>query len=252
VLNHRINGNGPPLLLLHGFGISFNIWNGLRPTLADYFACVEVELPGIGLSSPPPRDSSYLAAAVDALDSLRDSLGFACWHVLSYSTGTRVAEAYLCAQAGRVERAVFLCPAQATPLNARGLRFADKFDARFPSVGNWILSGWRMRFLIQLLGFNLKANTLAPSWFAEITSQSVDILKTTLRSMPEGGATPIKISENIPALFLWGKEDLITAAPQQSSPRDVVIHANHSMPQTRAEDVAEIIVPFLDGLTPKG
>ncbi|MBV6395460.1 MAG: 2-succinyl-6-hydroxy-2,4-cyclohexadiene-1-carboxylate synthase [Anaerolineales bacterium] len=247
MLSHKIHGGGPPLLLIHGFGISFNIWNGLRPILADHFTCIEAELPGIGLSPAPPRDSSYLAAAVDALESLRASLSIARWRVLSYSTGTRVAEAYLHAHAERVERAVFLCPAQATSANARGLRFADKVDARFPPVGNWILSGWRIRFLIQLLGFNLKTNALAPAWFAEITSQPVHILKTTLRSMPGGGVAPIHVPPKIPALFVWGKEDLITVRPKRSSSRDVIIHANHSMPQTGAKEAAEIVAPFLRG-----
>lgn len=247
MLNYQIHGDGPPLLLAHGFGISFNIWNGLRPRLADHFTLIEVELPGIGLSPLPPPTRPYLAEAVDALDSLRACLGFDRWHLLGYSTGSRVAEAYVQTHPARVERIAFLCPAQARPIGARGLRFADCFDSRFPAIGNWILSGWRIRFLIQWLGFNLRSNPLVTDWYAEITSQPVDVLKATLRSMPEGGANPIAVPEGIPALLVWGKEDLITATPKRPSPHDVVIHACHSMPQSRAKEVGEILLPFLRG-----
>jgi pimeloyl-ACP methyl ester carboxylesterase len=242
MLNHRIIGNGPPLLLLHGFGISFNIWTNLTPLLRDHFTLVTVELPGIGLSPLPP--GPYLPAAVDALDALRAHLALPRWDILSYSSGTRVAEAYLQSHAQRVARAIFLCPAQTASAKANSLRVASKIDARFPALGNWVLSGWRLRFLIQLLGFNLQSNPAVDAWYAEITSQPVDILKATLRSMPNGGECPITIPTQIPALFIWGREDLITATPRKPSARDVIIHANHSAPQTSPREVGEAMISF--------
>ena len=239
-------------MLLHGFGISFNIWNGLRPLLRDHFTLIEVELPGIGLSPLPRPDSSYLAEAVDALDSLRDFLGLGRWNVLGYSSGSRVAEAYLQAHPDRVERTIFLCPAHTAADKAFGLRVASVMDARFPKMGAWVLSGWRLRFLVHLLGFNLRRNSPVDAWVDEIVSQPVDILKGTLRSMPNGGARPFEFSDSISALFVWGREDLITATPKRPSTRDVVIHANHSMPQMRAKEVAEILLSFIGGENPEG
>jgi pimeloyl-ACP methyl ester carboxylesterase len=131
------------------------------------------------------------------------------------------------------------------PFKAAGLRAGIRLDAKFPQLGNWVLSSWRIRFLIQLLGFNLKPNSLASVWYNEITSQPVDMLKATLRSMPEEGARPFEVPAQIPALFVWGRDDLITARPRKPSERDVILHANHSMPQTKAREVAEIIFPFL-------
>jgi pimeloyl-ACP methyl ester carboxylesterase len=245
MLNYRIDGDGPPLLLLHGFGISFNIWTDLLPHLRGHFKLVTVELPGIGLSPVPPLSVPYLAAAVDALDSLRDSLAIPRWSVIGYSSGSRVAEAYIQSHTERVERVVFLCPAVTEPFKAAGLRAGIRLDAKVPQLGNWVLSGWRIRFLIQLLGFNLKPNSLAPAWYTEITSQPVDILKETLRSMPEEGARPFDVPAEIQSIFIWGREDLITVTPHRPSTRDIVIHANHSMPQTKAHELAEIILQFL-------
>ncbi len=242
MLNHHIIGDGPPLLLLHGFGISFNIWTNLTPLLRDHFTLVTVELPGIGLSPLPP--GPYLPAAVDALDSLRAHLAFPHWDVLSYSSGTRVAEAYLQSHAERVGRAAFLCPAHTAPFKTNGLRVASSLDGRWPALGNWVLSGWRLRFLIQLLGFNLQRDSRVPAWFDEISSQPVDVLKATLRSLPDFGAPSIVVPNQIPALFIWGREDLIAAMPRKLSARDLIIPATHAAPQTNPREVRDAALAF--------
>ncbi|MBI5936128.1 MAG: alpha/beta hydrolase [Chloroflexi bacterium] len=251
MLNYRIDGDGPPLLLLHGFGISFNIWTNLTPLLRDHFTLVTVELPGIGLSPLPPDTSTslsaslYLPAAVDALEALRAHLALPRWDILSYSSGTRVAEAYLHSHAQRVSRAIFLCSAQTASAKANGLRVAGLVDAHFPALGNWVLSGWRLRFLIQLLGFNMQRDPRVPAWFREISSQPVDVLKATLRSLPDFGARPIVIPDHIPALFIWGSRDLITATPRHPSARDLIIPVTHAAPQTSPREVGEAIIQFL-------
>jgi pimeloyl-ACP methyl ester carboxylesterase len=82
------------------------------------------------------------------------------------------------------------------------------------------------------------------AWYTEITSQPVEALKATLRSMPDGGSRPFDLPD-VPSLFVWGREDIITATPRRPSPRDVIIHATHAAPQTKAREVAEVIIPFL-------
>ena len=245
MLNYRVDGDGPPLLLLHGFGISFNIWRDLTPLLRDHFRLVTVELPGIGLSPLPPPSRPYLAAAVDALDSLRVHLAIPRWSVVGYSSGSRVAEAYAQTHPNSVERIAFLAPAFATAANSFGLRVASMVDARIPSLGNWILSGTRLRFLIHFLGFNLQPNPAVDSWLAEISSQPVEILKATLRSLPDFGARPFEVPNQIPALFIWGREDIITNTPRKPSECDRIIRATHAMPQTKAREVGEILLSFL-------
>jgi len=243
MLNYRMDGDGPPLLILHGFGISFNIWTNLTPLLRDHFTLVTVELPGIGLSPLPP--GPYPSAAVDALDSLRAHLAIPRWSILSYSSGTRVAEAYLQCHADRVARAVFLCPAQTASMKASGLRVVSSVDARWPALGNWVLSGWRLRFLIWLLGFNMQLDPRIPAWFDEISSQPVDVLKATLRSLPDFGAPPIVVPAQIPALFVWGSHDLITATPRRPSAHDLIIPATHAAPQTNPREVGDAVIQFL-------
>jgi pimeloyl-ACP methyl ester carboxylesterase len=244
MLNYELDGSGPPLVLIHGFGISFNIWRELRPHLKNHFTLILTEMPGIGHSPLPLSSAPYLDSAVNELDSLRASLGFERWSVLGYSSGSRVAERYAQCHPERVEHAVFLSPAQTAAHKAFGLRSAIWLDHRYPCMGNWVLSGWRIRFLIDLLGLNFRHPELLPAWFEEITSQPVDILKETLRTMPRGGSKKFDIPD-VPSLFVWGTQDLIMDRPRPLSTRDRLIRANHSAPQTDVGEIVEVVLPFL-------
>lgn len=245
MLNYKIEGEGPPLLLCHGFGISFNIWKELSPILRKRIQLVIVELPGIGSSPIPPAGESYLSRAVEELELLRSYLNIPRWTVLGYSSGSRVIEAYLQIHGIRVERAIFLCPAYVSKGTADGLRIAISLDKNYPSLGNYVLTGSRIRFLIRLLAFNLRHNPQVDKWYREISTQPMEILKETLRLLPEGGAHKFVVPDQIPALFIWGNRDWITANPHPPCGRDVIIEATHSAPQTSADEVAKNILTFI-------
>ena len=243
MLNYKREGTGEPLLLIHGFGISFNIWDDLLPLLRDQFSLIQIELPGIGASPPPKQGQNDLDAAVEGIEQVRAALKIERWHILSYSSGTRVGERYIYLCANRVDHAMFICPAKISSRRALGLRLAIQLDTMLPQLGNWVLSGARLQYLINLLGFNSQPNERSPRWFQEISLQSIEILKVTLRSLAHGGAKPFSMAGNN-ILFIWADEDRIIEAPRLSS-RDRVIHANHSAAQTAAHPLAELILPFL-------
>lgn len=244
MLAYEVDGRGPSLLLIHGFGISFTIWNELRPLLSDHFTLIMVELPGIGRTPPPAPGCDYLDEATEGIEQVRRHLGINSWRVLSYSSGTRTAEYYLKLHGDKVEYAAFLCPVETRPLTAALLRSAVFWDRRFPRFGDWVLSGRRFMALLNLLGFNLRGGPLMQAWFDEITSQPVGILKETLRSIPGGGVGKFSLPPGLPCLFIWGREDWITASPRRETGIHRLIHANHSAPQTAAREAAALLIPF--------
>jgi len=166
------------------------------------------------------------------------------WRIFSYSSGTRVAEAYIQHHADHVVNVLFLCPLQTQFHKAAALMLAKAIDARFPRLGNWILSGRRLDFLIRLLGFNSQKSEHSRAWTDEIGACSVEILKQTIRSMPDSGRRSF-VTPPVPYLFIWGKQDRITASPRKPSAHHRLIHATHAAPVTAAEDVAELAIPFL-------
>lgn len=73
-------GQGAPLLLLHGLGGSAGSWTPLRPLLAPHFALVMPDLPGFGRTPPPdaPLSTTSLADAVEAWLGREGLRGVAC------------------------------------------------------------------------------------------------------------------------------------------------------------------------------
>lgn len=52
-LRYDDDGEGEPLLLLHGWGCESNVWNGIKPVLVKHFRVISVDLAGFGRSDEP-------------------------------------------------------------------------------------------------------------------------------------------------------------------------------------------------------
>lgn len=249
MLGYKVEGNGQALLLIHGWGVSFNIWQNLSPLLAPHFRVVMIELPGINDTPWPDPAQPYNQAAAEAIERVRQTLDIERWSVLSYSAGTRVGEAYVRQDAAHVERAVFLCPIHLSRRRAHGLRFGNWVNDRWPGAADWMVSGWRLKRLIQVLGFNGRSHPYVEEWTNEIGSQSKEVIKMTLKSFPGFGAVPFDLPE-MPTLFLWGRRDVIAVPPRRTRPNDCIIPADHSAPILAAGAVADVVIPFLNSLPP--
>jgi pimeloyl-ACP methyl ester carboxylesterase len=57
-IEYHINGNGYPVILLHGFGEDNNIWKGFVKKLSRNYTCILPQIPGSGNTSPLPGSVS--------------------------------------------------------------------------------------------------------------------------------------------------------------------------------------------------
>jgi pimeloyl-ACP methyl ester carboxylesterase len=243
ILNYRVVGNGPPLLLVHGFGISFNIWQNLLPLLCPYFTLVMVELPGVGGSPMPSTRGDYLHSAVEALEAVRRAMGFEIWNVLGYSTGSRIAEAYVKTYPEYIYRTVFLCPLKVENYKILLLRFCFWVDRFIPAIIPWLLHGRPLKFLILLFGFSLQSNSLIGKWQSEISTCPVQILKETARMIIPMGTRSFSVP--VPFSLIWGDMDIVPIKPGKPGRHDYFVHTNHAAPMLVADKISEIIITFL-------
>jgi haloacetate dehalogenase len=88
-------GDGPPLLLLHGYPQTHVMWHKVAPQLAREYTVVCPDLRGYGDSSKPKglTDHSNYSKRAMALDMVEvmGSLGFVAFHVVGHDRGGRVA-----------------------------------------------------------------------------------------------------------------------------------------------------------------
>ena len=108
----RSRGDGPPLVLLHGFPQTHACWHRLAPALADTHAVVCMDLRGYGWSSVPRGDPAHetyskRAMARDVV-AVMEALGHVRFAVAGHDRGARVAYRLALDQPGRVERLALL------------------------------------------------------------------------------------------------------------------------------------------------
>ncbi|MBO0793956.1 MAG: alpha/beta fold hydrolase, partial [Ktedonobacteraceae bacterium] len=225
------------------WGVTYAIWQNLAPLLKSHFQLIMIELPGIGNSPRADAQQPYYQACADAIEEVRQSLGIEQWMVLAYSSGTRAAEAYVQRYSTHVSKVVFLCPLYLPELWAL---FVYLLEAVRPPqmLKHWLFSDWRLYSFIIALGFNWHRHHYTRLWKEEIELQPLDMLIRTLCEIPGKGRAPFT-PLNVPALFIWGTRDVLTARPRRPRANDVFIRADHSAPMLAAPGVAEVVLPFL-------
>ena len=90
-----VGGNGPPVLLLHGYPQTHVMWHRVAPALTHAYTVVCADLRGYGDSSKPTTDAMHApyskrTMARDMVELMR-KLGYAEFRLVGHDRGARVA-----------------------------------------------------------------------------------------------------------------------------------------------------------------
>ncbi|MEW6659434.1 MAG: alpha/beta fold hydrolase [Thermodesulfobacteriota bacterium] len=217
-INYYEAGQGPPLLLLHGFGASAYTWRFLIPPLAaDHRVCT-IDLKGFGLSDKP-RDGRY--AVSDQADM-----------VAAFIRDRHLQGAVLIGNSmgGAVALMTYFQLRSETPASIKGLVLID--SAGYPQKLPWfirlaripVLNTWGARLLSPRF---LTGMALRKSYYnrEKITDAAIDtyayygslpgareaVRQTALQIVPanmEAMITQYK-TIRVPTLIIWGQEDAV-------------------------------------------
>jgi pimeloyl-ACP methyl ester carboxylesterase len=125
-LHVRTGGSGPPVLLLHGFAETGDMWNPVLPLLAREHTVIAPDLRGAGDSDKPEGGYDKAGMARD-MHALVRALGLERVTVVGHDIGLMVAYAY----------------AAQFPLDTARVVLMDAF---LPGIGNW-KAMWLLRDL---------------------------------------------------------------------------------------------------------
>jgi len=130
-LHYLTAGEGPAVILLHGYTQTSRMWRPLIEKLKEKFTIIAPDLPGIGDSDIPKNGSDMKTASI-RVHELAKSLGITRARVVGHDIGLMVAYAYAAQFPAEVEKLVVM-------------------DAFIPGVAGWELaynnpSMWHFRF----------------------------------------------------------------------------------------------------------
>jgi len=130
-LHVRTGGQGPAVLLIHGYGETGDMWGALAQALAPTHTVVVPDLRGMGLSAKPPGGYDKKTQGAD-MAGLLDALGIDKVALVTHDIGNMVGFAFAALHRDRVTKFALI-------------------DAPLPGVGPWeeILKNpllWHFRF----------------------------------------------------------------------------------------------------------
>jgi uncharacterized protein (TIGR04551 family) len=209
-IHYRSIGDGPAIVLLHGFGASLDSWSGVADVLAKHHRVVAVDLKGFGWTSRPDGDYSPAAQAALVWHVL-DKLGVDDVAVVGHSWGSSVALAMTLAQPARVRRVA--------------LYDAYVFDEEVPSFFRWAGIGGLGEVLFGLyydqriderMPLSLHDDRYVTQWAVDHIEEELARPGTTAAALATArGNHFAAIDEKLPTiaqpvLLLWGADDQVT------------------------------------------
>src|ERR1700757_839139 len=106
-IHYLTAGQGPAVILLHGYTQTSRMWRPLIEKLKEKFIIIAPDLPGIGDSDIPKRGADMKRAAI-RIHALAKSLGITKARVVGHDIGLMVAYAYAAQFPREVEKLVVM------------------------------------------------------------------------------------------------------------------------------------------------
>jgi alpha-beta hydrolase superfamily lysophospholipase len=120
-INYKIGGQGPAVILLHGYTQTSHMWLPLMPLLGSNYTVIAPDLRGAG-NSERPKDGHDKKTMARDIRELVQQLGYKQVRVVGHDIGLMVAYALAAQYPGEVNKVVLM-------------------DAFLPGVGDWKSSG---------------------------------------------------------------------------------------------------------------
>jgi 3-oxoadipate enol-lactonase len=251
-LHYTDEGSGEPVVLIHGFPLSLELWKPQRAALSAGYRVIAPDLRGHGRSDPPPDDLSIGQYADDVV-ALMDALGIGAATVGGLSMGGYVVMALLRRHPNRV-RGIMLMATKATADTESGKQGRNEMIALAQSEGAAAVAD---KMLPRMLTARTRAEDpelveFVRSMMASISVAGIVGALKALRDRPDSTSTLQGL--RLPALILGGAEDEIaTRADLEAmhhaipgSVLELVPDAAHLVNLEQPEAVNRAILGFLE------
>ena len=242
-----IDGDGAPVVLIHGLGGSSNTWQPLMPVLRN-FAVYRPDMPG-SARSPVPAEPQSIASLAEAIVGGLKELGVSSAHFGGHSLGTLVCQ-HIAVHMPQCVRSLSLFGALTEPPEA----------ARNGLVGR---AAAARAGTLDAIADQIIANTLSPRTHAEKPAAVAFVRESVMRQPAEGYAKscealskahafPVERIE-VPVLLVAGDTDPVAPPSMARALNDKMPKASmvllegsgHWIPIEKAQESCRLIAEFL-------
>jgi pimeloyl-ACP methyl ester carboxylesterase len=109
-VHYRINGEGEPLVLIHGTGASLHTWEGWTEILEKDFKVISLDMPAFGLTGPNPKRVYTLEYYAKFLDAFLAKIEVDKFSIAGNSLGGGIAWKYASLFPNKVKSMILIDP----------------------------------------------------------------------------------------------------------------------------------------------
>jgi pimeloyl-ACP methyl ester carboxylesterase len=120
-LHYQDEGQGTPIVLLHGTAASLNTWDGWAAELSKSYRVLRLDLPGFGLTGPNATNTYSIDYYSTLLLHFLDSLGITQAHLAGSSLGGQIAFDFAANHPERVQKLILIAPTGFTNANDKSI-----------------------------------------------------------------------------------------------------------------------------------
>jgi 3-oxoadipate enol-lactonase len=251
-LHYTDEGAGEPVVLIHGFPLSSELWTPQRAALADRYRVIALDLRGHGRSDLPDENITIGHYADDVV-ALMDALGIGQATVAGLSMGGYTTMAILRRHPDRV-RAVMLLATKAPGDTEPGKQGRDEMIRLAREEGATAVAEKMLPKMLteRTRGEAPELTGFVRSMMAGTPVEGIVAALHALRERPD--STPTLQQTRLPALILVGDKDELTPPADaeamhralSGSRLEVIPDAAHLLNLEQPEQVNRLLLDFLD------
>ncbi len=213
-VHYRIEGNGPPLLLIHGTGAMLQTYDEWTKILSPHYTVIRMDIPAFGLTGPRGDGNYSDTMYVSFINQFVNKLGIDSFCVAGNSLGGLIAWKYTVAFPGKVKKLILIDPAGFYELNLAKGSFVFNLARNHPNITKWVSKIGTHHIIKHTLNEvfydDTKVTAEKLKTYTELNQRTGNRDAFADRAQFVYQSTDKELTTiSCPTLILWGKEDVL-------------------------------------------
>ena len=244
LVRYRIAGEGPALLILHGWGRGADSWQEVQESLSQQgYQVIVPDLPGFG-QTPAPDSVWGVKEYGEFVSQFASKLGISVFSLIGHSFGGQIAVALSATHAEKLEKLILVAPA-AIRKEPGTREHVIKYIAKIGNIMLSLIPTNKLRYIAR----KLFATVIGRSDYLESNGMMRKVMQKVIRE----DLTEVFSNITTTTLLVWGEQDrpvpvedaYVMQKSITNASLEVLPEVGHRVHRQVPEQLVQMIASFL-------